>query len=77
MDYKHSFAATATQSRPIVYVRPVAVEDLPEEVRQQAGPAGGLYALHDENGQRLALVRGRTLAFALARQNEMTPVNVH
>lgn len=63
--------------RPIVYVRPVIVEDLPDDIRQQAEGVEDLYAVHDADGQRLALVRGRELAFALARQNDLTPVNVH
>lgn len=62
---------------PIVYVRPVAVSELPEEVREQAGGADLLYAVHAENGDRLALVQDRKLAFLLARQNDFTPVNVH
>jgi len=64
---------------PIVYVRPVRPEELPEDVRAQveAGGIDRLYAVHDENGARLALVNGRSLAFVLARQHDMTPVNVH
>lgn len=61
----------------IVYVRPVKVLDLPEEVREQAAGLEELYAVHDASGERLALVRDRRLAFALARQNDLAPVNVH
>lgn len=61
----------------IVYVRPVNADDLPEEVRQQAHGITKLYAVHASNGDRLALVNGRNLAFVLARQNDMVPVNVH
>ena len=61
----------------IVYVREVAVKDLPEQVRKEAGGVEKLYAVHSAEGTRLALVRDRKLAFALARQNDMTPVNVH
>jgi hypothetical protein len=61
----------------IVYVRPVAVAELPAEVREQAGGMEEIYALHDADGQRLALVRDRTLAFILARQNDLAPVSVH
>ncbi len=68
--------AEATQ-RAIVYVRPVAVKDLPDEVQAQAGGIESLYAVHAETGERLALVRNRELAFMLARQNDMAPVNVH
>ncbi|TCO72126.1 DUF1150 family protein [Rhodovulum euryhalinum] len=61
----------------IVYVRPVKVADLPEELRRQAEGMDELYALHTPSGERLALVRDRNLAFALARQNDLAPVNVH
>lgn len=61
----------------IVYVRPVAVADLPEEVREQAEGIDQLFAVHNADGERLALVRDRKLAFVLARQNDLAPVNVH
>ncbi|MGI3168768.1 DUF1150 family protein [Pseudooceanicola sp. C21-150M6] len=61
----------------IVYVRPVAVTDLPEEVQEQAEGLDTLYAVHDASGERLALVRDRSSAFILARQNDMAPVAVH
>ncbi|MCC6304930.1 MAG: DUF1150 family protein [Rhodobacteraceae bacterium] len=61
----------------IVYVRPVAVSDLPEEVRRQVSGIATLYAVHSADGERLALVRDRALAFILARQNDMSPVNAH
>ena len=62
---------------PIVYVRAVAVKDLPDEVQEQAMGAKTLYAVHDASGERLALVKSRRLAFTLARQNELSPVTVH
>lgn len=61
----------------IVYVRPVKVAELPAEVQAHAGGLKTIYALHDADGDRLALVRDRALAFALARQNDLAPVNVH
>ena len=66
----------ADQSR-IVYVKPVDVADLPADVRAEAGDLEQLYAVHDTDGQRLALVADRTLAFTLARQHDYAPVNVH
>lgn len=65
--------------RPIVYVRKVAVEDLPEDIQAQASSAGltALYAIGNEDGEQLALVRDRKLAFVVARQNDLTPVSVH
>ncbi|MBV0911237.1 DUF1150 family protein [Anianabacter salinae] len=64
-------------SERLVYVRPVDVSDLPEEVQEQADGMETLFALHDADGQRLALVKDRHLAFILARQNDLAPVNVH
>lgn len=61
----------------IVYVRPVKVADLPEDIREQAAGIETLYAVHDAKGAQLALVRDREMAFVLARQNDMAPVAVH
>ena len=61
----------------IVYVKAVDVADLPEEVRLQAGDREHLYAVHDAQGQQLALVADRKLAFVLARQHDLSPVTVH
>ncbi|MBK5946010.1 hypothetical protein CCR83_05980 [Rhodobacter veldkampii DSM 11550] len=75
MNTKYDFGPEAGER--IVYVRPVAVADLPQDVQAQAGGLSTIYALHEANGERIALVRDRKLAFALARQNDMAPVNVH
>lgn len=75
MNERHEAAETGT--RPIVYIRKVAVADLPREVREQAGGLEELYAIGSEDGEQLALVRDRKLAFVVARQNDMTPVSVH
>jgi hypothetical protein len=61
----------------IVYIRPVAVADLPEEIRAQAGGMEVIYSVHRPDGQRVALVANKGLAIALARQHEMVPVSVH
>ncbi|RMD48940.1 MAG: DUF1150 domain-containing protein [Alphaproteobacteria bacterium] len=74
---KTKYEFPETRGQPIVYVRPIKVEELPEEIRREIGPARTIYAVHDEEGQRLALVRDRNLAFVLARQHDYTPVNVH
>ena len=63
--------------RAIVYVRPVAVADLPQELQDQAQGFETIYAVHRPNGDRVALVADRALAFALARQHDMAPVSVH
>jgi hypothetical protein len=61
----------------IVYVRPVTVAELPVEVQEQAMGMDEIYAVHDADGQRLALVKDREMAFVLARQNDFAPVSVH
>ncbi len=64
-----------------VYVLPVLVADLPDEVRANVddsiGAAEVVYAVHRDTGERLALVGDRKLAFLLAFQNDMVPVNAH
>lgn len=60
-----------------VYVKPILVDDLPSEVRAQAEGLEHLYAVHDAQGQQLALVGNRKLAFSLARQHDYAPVMVH
>ena len=61
----------------IVYVRPVAVADLPDEVRAQIEGTDVVYSVHAPDGQRLALVADRALAFHLARAHDFAPVSVH
>ena len=60
-----------------VYVKTVLVNDLPREVRDQAQGLDQIYAVHDAEGQQLALVGDRKLAFALAREHDYAPVLVH
>jgi len=72
-----AYELNSAGERPIVYVRPVKVADLPEDIRTQAGDLTEIYAVHDEDGERLALVRDRKMAFILANQNELAAVNVH
>lgn len=59
-----------------VYVSAVNVADLPEEVAKGISQ-GRVYSLNSSTGERLALVKDRSLAFVLARQNEFHPVPVH
>ena len=61
----------------IVYVRSVERADLPAEMQEQAEGTEQLYAVHSEDGQRLAVVADRDLAFVLARQNDYAPYAVH
>lgn len=75
MDARYEFGPEAGDK--IVYVRPVAVAELPDELRDQAMGLDTVYAVHDATGERLALVKDRQLAFIVARQNDMAPVSVH
>jgi hypothetical protein len=61
----------------IVYVRPVDTRDLPDDVREHTEGQDQIYAVHAADGQRLALVKDRALGFHLARENDLSPVNVH
>jgi len=75
MDVK--FKAMPESEIRLVYVRPVAVADLQQTLQDQIGEATTVYAVHGEDGKQLALVADRKLAFALARQHDMEPVNAH
>ena len=70
------FDATPEENR-IVYVKTVDVADLPDEVQNKIDGVEQLYAVHDAEGQQLALVADRKLTFRLARQNDYAPVAVH
>jgi hypothetical protein len=61
----------------VVYVKPVPVDSLPPDMREQAGDLEVIFAVHDAEGTRLALVVDLNLAFILARQHDKVPVTVH
>lgn len=75
MNMSHDF--NSVQDGNTVYIRRVATETLPQEIREQVPGIETLYAVHGIDGERLALVRERSLAFMLARQNDLAPVSVH
>lgn len=81
MDVPFKFKNVDDAGRRIVYVKSVDLADLPDEVQQsvqaEVGGLNHLYAVHDADGQQLALVANRRLAFVLARQHEFAPVTVH
>ena len=66
-----------TMGADTVYVKPIAVSDLPQELQQQARDLQMLFSVHNTQGEQLALVANRRLAFHLARENHMHPVTVH
>ena len=58
----------------IVYIREANRDFLPEHLKNTTGT---LYAVHDPDGTMLAVAEDRSIAFALARRNDLTPVSVH
>lgn len=75
--FEPRFDENSGMEERIVYIRPVDVAELPEEVQSESGGREQIYALHSADGARLALVRDRSTAFILARQNDFAPVTVH
>ena len=70
--------------RKLVYIRAVPARDVLDDLLDDDGEMAieidandVLYSVHSSNGERLALVGNRDLAFAAARQYEMNPVSVH
>ncbi|MFM2391919.1 MAG: hypothetical protein RLZZ437_3474 [Pseudomonadota bacterium] len=72
-----AYPAFPDQMGKIVYVRPIAVSDLPDDLRDQVNGLEVIYAVHAPNGDQLALVANRALAFHLARQHDATALSVH
>ena len=65
------------ETAPIVYVREVFAEDLPDEVREQIGELAKVWTISDQHGDLIALTDDRDKAFIMARMHEMAPVSVH
>ncbi|MBU2358274.1 DUF1150 family protein [Loktanella sp. M215] len=61
----------------IVYLKPVATQDLPEEVRAQAGDLDVLFAVHNTKGEQVALVASEGIATHLAAEHHMQLVTLH
>jgi len=61
----------------IIYVKPILATDLPDDMRAKVGDLEELFSVHNADGEQLALVADRKLAFDLARENNMEPVTVH
>ncbi|WP_371168536.1 DUF1150 family protein [Aliiroseovarius sp. 2305UL8-7] len=77
----HKLSLDKAEIGNIVYVKSVAIEDLPadirDEARAQANGVETLYSVHREDGEQLALVADRKLAYLLARENDFSPVSIH
>jgi hypothetical protein len=65
---------TGPKDKAIVYVRELAADEMPDALR---GTTARFFAVHDADGNRLAVTPDRRIAFALAKQNDMRPLSVH
>ena len=65
----------------LVYVRPVDVDELenilPANAIEQLDMNDDLFAVHDADGNRLAIIEGREAAFAAAEAHELQPTSLH
>jgi len=69
------------EERGLVYVRPIGFEELqrvlPANALDQLDTTEDLFAVHNSEGERLAIVEGREAAFAAARAHQLTPASLH
>ena len=75
MHSKYDFSHFDTDN--LVYIKTVAVTELPLDLQRQVGPDKTLYAVHKADGERVAVVENRALAYSLARDNDLTPMTLH
>lgn len=73
----NKIALAEDMDRKWVYIKEIAVVDLPVELRGQIDDVSSLFSVHNAKGDRLALVGNRRLAFELAHQNDLLPMTVH
>ena len=75
MDHPYEFGPA--EGKGIVYITPVSTELLPADIRAQMPDLTVIYSDNRPDGERLALVRDREMAFTLARQHDFAPVSAH
>lgn len=65
----------------LVYVRPISMDELehilPANAIDELDATDDLFAVHNADGQRIAIVEGREAAFAAARANKLVPTSLH
>lgn len=69
-----------TEAPRVVYVRPVSGAEIIDQIGEdgpQIDAAATLYAVHLEDGTRMAVFAERHAAFNAARQHGAEPVSVH
>ena len=75
MHSKYDFSQFDTHD--LVYIKTVEVTELPLDLQRQVGSDKTLYAVHKADGERVAVVENRALAYSLARDNDLTPMALH
>ena len=75
MQSKYDFSHYDTDG--LVYIKTVEASDLPLKLQQEVEPGKTLYSLHRPDGERMAIVQDRKLAFMLAHEHDLTPLTVH
>lgn len=68
------------QAPGLVYVRQILARDVladMDDIDIELAPDQVLYALHDADGERLAVMLDRETAFKAAEAHDMAPVSVH
>lgn len=65
----------------LVYVRRMATDELqaalPPNALADLDEMDDVFAVHSDDGTRVAIVEGRDAAFAAARMHELKPLSVH
>jgi len=65
----------------LVYVRRMASDELrdalPPNALESLDELDDVFAVHSDDGTRVAIVEGREAAFAAARMHELKPLSVH
>ncbi|XBQ17318.1 MAG: DUF1150 family protein [Oceanicaulis sp.] len=70
----------AQETSPLVYVRTIAAAEIADQISEseiELPEDATLYAIHLEDGTRMAVFSDRHAAFAAARQHGARPVSVH
>ena len=75
MHSKYDFSHFDTDD--LVYIKTVEVTELPLDLQRQVGSDKTLYAVHKADGERVAVVENRALAYSLSRDNDLTPMTLH
>lgn len=62
--------------RNVVYIKEVTARDVPPSISLDAMDGERIFALHDAQGEQLAVAANRELAVHLARANDLVPMAI-